>query len=162
MQQCCIWCRKLYICNIGVNTNLMKGSLINSNSVGAVASALCLLHCLLTPVLFIAHVGHVGDHHASSPTWWKMVDLFFLLVSFFAVYKSSKTTSKKWMVYSLWATWIALFIVIMNEKIELFHIPEYVMYIIAMSLVILHLYNQLFCQCVKNNFVEKAYKYMAF
>lgn len=40
----------------------------DSNLYGSLASALCLLHCILTPFIFVAHAEHVTHSH-SHPFW---------------------------------------------------------------------------------------------
>jgi len=117
-----------------------------SDIIGMLASGLCLLHCTLTPFIFIAH-AHMGGHEASAPVWWKVLDYGFLAISFLAVYWSVKTTSKSWMKTAFWATWSILFIILMNEKVGWLPIPEFAIYFPSIGLVFLHLYNQKYCQC---------------
>jgi len=118
---------------------------INSDSIGAMSSSLCLVHCIATPLLFVIQPLGIQDNDA--PMWWQSVDYIFLAISFFAVYWSSKHTSENWMRYLFWAIWGLLTLGILNEKFELFHLPELVIYIPALGLVFLHLYNRRYCQC---------------
>lgn len=118
----------------------------NSNIIGASASTLCLIHCLATPFLFAAHAGHVHGHH-EHPFWWGTLDIIFIIISFFAVYWSAKHSSKKWMQYALWISWVLLCFVIVNEKLGLVHLIEEIIYIPSLALVGLHLYNRKYCQC---------------
>jgi hypothetical protein len=120
-----------------------------SDTIGMFASSLCLLHCMLTPVLFIVQAQTVC-HEVSVPFWWKLLDFVFLIISFFAIYWAAKSTSKQWIKYVLWLTWSVLCIIIFNEKIQWFLIPEYAIYIPSFGLVFLHLYNKKFCQCQKD------------
>lgn len=120
------------------------------DTIGVVASSLCLLHCLLTPVLFIAQ-AQIINHEASAPIWWKMLDYIFLIISFFAIYRSSKSTSKRWIKLALWFAWLCLCFIILNEKLAWFAIPEYAIYIPSIGLIFLHLYNQKYCQCGDEN-----------
>lgn len=120
-----------------------------SDTIGMFASSLCLLHCMLTPFLFIAH-AQTMCHEVSAPFWWKILDYGFLIISFFAIYWSTKSTSKQWIKFALWITWLFLCAIIINEKVQWFFIPEYVIYIPSFGLVILHLYNKKFCQCQKD------------
>ncbi|CAN0591211.1 unnamed protein product, partial [Ectocarpus sp. 12 AP-2014] len=85
---------------------------------GSFASGLCLAHCVATPFLFAAHTGHVQGHH-SHPQWWGFIDILFLVVSFIAVWWSVRNTSKHWMKFALWASWLLLAVIIMNEKLEM-------------------------------------------
>lgn len=117
-----------------------------SDLLGSAASALCLVHCLATPFLFVAQAGHLYEH-AASPLWWGGLDLFFIAISLIAVYWSAKTTSKKWVAYGLWVSWALLTFVILNEKFELMHMAEAVIYFPSLALIGLHLYNRKYCRC---------------
>ena len=117
-----------------------------SDTLGTAASSLCLIHCIATPFIFIAHAGSIACCDA-TPVWWKFLDYIFLAISFFAIYWSVKTTTIKWMKSGLWLSWIALLIVILNEKLELIPLAEAVIYIPAFALVILHLYNKKYSKC---------------
>ncbi|MEM6721577.1 MAG: MerC domain-containing protein [Bacteroidota bacterium] len=121
-----------------------------SDTIGMFASSLCLIHCLATPLLFIAQ-SQMACCAAEVPLWWKAIDIFFLVISFFAVYWSTKTTSRNWMKYAFWSTWLLLSFIIINERTGLFSIPEYAIYIPSLSLVVLHLYNRKYCQCKNDN-----------
>ena len=120
----------------------------NSDAVGILASGLCLVHCLLTPFVFVAHSGitMIGDGQAF---WWKSLDLIFLVLSYFAIRRSIKTTSKPSIKYAFWASWLFLVGIIINEKLEVIPLPEEMIYIGSLSLVILHFYNLKYCQCEK-------------
>jgi len=122
-----------------------------SDILGSLASGICLIHCLATPFLFMAHVEaghHVHDHHhGHSPFWWQMIDIAFLLVSFAAVYWSAKNSSKKWMKIALFVSWAALAMILINEKLALFHWVEELIYLPTLALIGLHLYNRMYCQC---------------
>ncbi|MDO6853532.1 MerC domain-containing protein [Cellulophaga lytica] len=128
----------------------MKLTLNRPDTFGALASALCLVHCFATPFIFIAHSCAAGGC-VTSPVWWRSLDYIFLIISFFAVLKSAKNTSKNFMKPLLWASWFSLFFLIVNEKIQLLSLPETVTYIIAIVLAALHIYNLKYCQCKTNN-----------
>lgn len=117
-----------------------------SDLYGSLASGLCLVHCLATPVLFAAHTGHVHGHH-NSPVWWGAIDILFIIISLAAVYWSARNTSKKWMEVALWICWALLAFVILNEKFEWIHLSEAAIYFPSLLLVGLHLYNRKYCQC---------------
>lgn len=124
----------------------VKLVLFKSDTIGAAASLLCLLHCLATPIIFMAQAC-TDSCCTDSPTWWNFIDFFFLLISFFAVYRSTQTTSKEYMKYALWISWLVLFVTILNEKAEVFPLPESLTYFAAIALVLLHLYNMKYCNC---------------
>lgn len=47
----------------------------------------------------------------------------------------------------LWILWLLLSLLILNEKIELFKLPEIMTYVTAISLALVHGYNLKYCQC---------------
>lgn len=115
-----------------------------SDNIGAIASTLCLIHCMATPFIFIAQSCSMACCK-SAPTWWSVIDYFFLIISFFAIYRSSQKTSKNWVKPSLWISWFFLFVIIVNEKIAWFPLNEKLIYIPAIALISLHLYNKRNC-----------------
>ncbi len=117
-----------------------------SDVLGAAASGLCLIHCLATPLLFIAQSCSMTCCEA-SPSWWSSLDYVFLIISFFAILRSNQTTSKVVIGRALWVSWGVLAFIILNERFDFIPLPEYAIYIPALALIILHLYNQKYCQC---------------
>ncbi|MBQ0733555.1 MerC domain-containing protein [Aquimarina celericrescens] len=111
-----------------------------------IASSLCLVHCLATPFLFLAHTGLIISE-GTHPIWWKSLDFIFLGLSFMAIRRSSKTTSKPKMKYAFWISWLLLFVIVINEKLSMFPIPEETIYLASSLLVVLHVYNLKYCQC---------------
>ena len=69
--------------------------------IGAIASTLCLLHCIATPLIFIVQAGSLNCC-GSPPTWWKLIDVLFVVISFFAIYNSTRTSSSKLIKALLW------------------------------------------------------------
>ncbi len=118
----------------------------NSDTLGIIASSLCLVHCLVTPFLFLAHTGLIISE-GTHPIWWKSLDFIFLGLSFMAIRRSSKTTSKPKMKYAFWKSWLLLFVIVINEKLSMFPIPEETIYLASSLLVVLHVYNLKYCQC---------------
>ena len=124
---------------------------------GAVASTLCVVHCLLTPFLFLSN-GLIYTELDKTPFLWSNLDFIFILISFLAIYRSSQTTSKPFMKYALLISWICLFSFILNEKIFLLSIPGYLTYVAALILASFHIYNLKFCQCKSENCCAKNTK----
>lgn len=116
---------------------------------GAASSSLCLIHCFATPYLFIIQAG-IATQHKEAPLLWNMLDILLLVVSLFAVYMASKRTSKKWVKYALFISWIFLAGIILNEKVEGIDLPEGLIYLPSLSLVTLHLYNRKYCYCTRD------------
>ncbi|PQJ21279.1 hypothetical protein BSU00_09705 [Tenacibaculum sp. SG-28] len=124
----------------------VKLSIQKPDNLGILASGLCTAHCFATPFLFIAHsCCTIGA--SATPSWWRWIDIFFLVVSFFAVYRSGQTTTKPVMKFALWFFWACLCITIINENIQVVPLPEISIYIAGFSLVLLHVYNLRYCQC---------------
>ncbi len=127
----------------------------NTDTIGAIASTICMIHCLLTPVLFITK-SCASTHccAADTPIWWSVVDFVFAAIAFFAIWESTQFSTKKWVKYGLWFSWLSLSFIIVNEKVSLISLFDYAIYIPAISLVLFHIYNQRYgCNkdcCVEN------------
>lgn len=117
-----------------------------SDTLGVTTSVVCLVHCVITPFIFIAQTNSVVGCE-STPFWWKILDYIFLVISFLAVYRSIKTTSSNWIKPAMWGSWLLLFIVIINEKLQLLPLSETIIYIPTVALIILHQYNKKYCKC---------------
>ena len=118
----------------------------NSDAYGILVCALCIIHCIITPFTLIIF-NYSNNQHITSKIWWKNLDYVFLIISFFMVYFSTQTTTKVLMKYLFWLIWVFLFGLIMNEKVGLFLIPEFIMYATAILLAGVHFYNHKFCRC---------------
>lgn len=118
------------------------------DSIGVLASSFCLLHCLATPLLFFLP-NCIGECESMAPIWWKQMDIFFLALSFWAVYQSTKTTSSIFIKPIMWVSWGVLSFLLFNEKFEGINLPEILTYLVALILVGLHLYNKKYCSCKK-------------
>ncbi len=134
---------------------ISASSLLDKNGsadlLGALASGLCLIHCLATPFLFLAHAGmadhHSHGHHEAAPLWWSLVDVAFLIVSFLAIRYSAQRTSLKWMPFALYFCWGILAAYILIETFHLMHLSHGLIYLPAFGLVFLHLHNRWHCRC---------------
>ena len=117
-----------------------------SDKIGALASILCLIHCIITPFIFIVQSSSVACCSSTTPTWWSYIDYIFLIVSFFAIYYAAKTSTSKWMKPSLWISWLLLVLIIINEKAQWISLNKHLIYIPAIALIVLHLYNNKYYQ----------------
>ena len=120
-----------------------------SDVLGAFSSSLCLIHCVFTPLLFIAQAGSASCC-GTPPIWWKFIDFLFLGLSFFAVLWTVKKSTINWIKPILWLNWGILFALIVNEKLELFPVIEAMVYIPTITLIILHLYNRKHSKCTND------------
>ena len=124
----------------------MKLNINKPDTLGAIASTLCMIHCMATPLLFIVHSCSLHGC-ANTPNWWKGIDFLFLTISFFAVYQVTQNSTHKLLTTSFWASWVLLSTVVINEYVRLLFLPELFKYVAASSLVLLHIYNLNFCKC---------------
>lgn len=122
---------------------------IKGDYLGAVAGFLCLVHCVATPFLFIVK-SCASTCCTDTPVWWQLIDYLFLIVSFFAIYQSTKTTQKSWVKVGLWVSWTILGLIILNEQFQVIYLAKEIIYIPSILIVVLHLYNLKYCQCAKN------------
>ncbi|WP_299252837.1 MerC domain-containing protein [uncultured Aquimarina sp.] len=116
------------------------------DSIGAIASTLCLIHCIATPLIFIVQSSSMTCCNG-VPAWWGSIDYLFLIISFFAIYHSTQTTSKNWIKTSLWLSFLSLTTIIVNEKNAWFYLDEKLIYVPTIALIVLHLYNKKYGQC---------------
>ena len=119
---------------------------IKFDAIGAFASGLCMIHCIATPFFFIASACSASCC-SSAPLWWKWLDYFFLFISFFAIIQASRSTTSELIKYGLYASWITLFLLILNINFQWIHLAENVKFIPAFMLVGFHMYNMRYCQC---------------
>ena len=136
----------MFVGKLWLNMKIINSSIQNNDIYGIIVCALCVLHCIATPLIFFS-VAASNDNNISPPFLWKNLDYLFLAISLFIVYNSAKNTTKPIMKYILGISWLVLFLVITNEKIDVFHIPELVTYIASINLAVVHLYNYRYCRC---------------
>ena len=120
--------------------------ILKPDSIGSMASMLCLLHCIATPFIFITQACTMSCC-AGAPTWWQSLDYLFVIISFFAIFRSTQTSTNKNIKIALWTSWSIFFILIMNKAIPLYYINPNFVYATGITLAILHIYNLKYCQC---------------
>jgi|TARA_B100001540_G_C15655817_1_gene573227 hypothetical protein len=135
--------------NVSIKKIIFETLNIKSDTIGAFASGLCMVHCLATPFFFIASACSASCC-SNTPLWWQWMDYIFLGISFFAIQQASKSSTKHWVVQGLWFSWLTLFLLILNIKLELLHLPPNFKFFPAFMLVFLHVYNMRYCQCEKD------------
>ena len=124
----------------------MNRVLVPYDSIGIIASALCTIHCIATPFLFIAKACS-ATCCSEAPTWWIMIDYLFLVISFIAIFFITKNTTKNWLKRSFWTSWLVLLFTILNHSVNIIQLPNNFIYIPAVAIIILHFYNLQFCKC---------------
>jgi len=124
----------------------MASIIFKPDTIGSIASTLCLIHCIATPFIFITQACTMSCC-ADAPIWWQSIDYIFILISFFAIYRSTQTSSNKNIKIALWLTWFVFFISILNKTLQVFDISAYFVYGAGILLALLHLFNLRYCQC---------------
>ena len=120
----------------------MKILSIHPDNFGASFSTLCVIHCFMTPFLFITQ-----SHMLNVPGWWQGLNYIFLFLSFVAVYKTTQHSSSYLIKILMFISWTFLTFLLISEEFELIHIPEPVTYLTGLTLASLHIYNKKYCQC---------------
>jgi hypothetical protein len=129
---------------MNINTTITSSSNNKSDLFGALASSLCMVHCLITPLIFVVQVCTAS---CCAPWWWRLIDYIFLVISIATIYYTAKRTSLQWMPKALYISWGVLAFLIFNEGLNWLTIPHVFVYLPAFSLVFLHLYNRKYCRC---------------
>ncbi|CAI8306991.1 MAG: Uncharacterised protein [Flavobacterium sp. SCGC AAA160-P02] len=124
----------------------MKIAIKNSDYLGVIANALCMLHCLTTPFIFISQ-AQASTLSSEIPFLWQSINYVFLFISLIAVYQSIRNSSNFYVRVSLFISWLFLCLFILNEGLEVYHIPEFFTFSAAILLSLLHIYNLKYCTC---------------
>ncbi len=124
----------------------LKANIFKPDSIGSISSTLCIIHCIITPFIFITQAC-TASCCASSPWWWQSLDYVFLLISFIAIRQATKTSTNQIVKIALWLNWLIFGLLIINSTIGEFYLNQNFTYAAGISLAILHLYNLRFCQC---------------
>ena len=97
---------------------------------GISAASLCLIHCVVFPLLLIVPMGIAHNAY---------IDLAFLIVGALAVYRAARQTEIKWLPYLLWTAIAMIAVSVLFDL--LFHIHSPLIYIGAVGLISGHLLN---------------------
>tara|TARA_B100000965_G_scaffold365858_1_gene350650 strand:- start:166 stop:570 length:405 start_codon:yes stop_codon:yes gene_type:complete len=132
---------------------MLNISLQKSDALGVLSSALCMLHCIATPFIFLATATSCSiSCCGSAPAWYQWLDYVFIFISFFAVMYSTKSSKNNWIKLALWVSWLSLVFVIINANIfQWFYVSNNVKFIPSFSLIGFHFYNMRYCQCKEEN-----------
>ena len=129
----------------------MKLTIQHPDTLGAINSSLCVIHCFATPFLFLTQAQTSLVELSTVPLWWQLLNYVFIVVSFFAVFRTVKKSSNQLVKSLLWVSWVLLSALILNEEFEIMHMPELLTYFAGISLASLHIYNLKYCQCEDEN-----------
>ena len=128
----------------------MRITLKNSDYLGILSSILCLIHCFITPFIYVFFAALFTQNEFLFFSW-KGINLIFIIISLVAVNRSTKITTSKIIKPIFWLSWILLFFVLFNEEAKIIELPEIFSYTSALILVGVHIYNLNFCGCKDEN-----------
>lgn len=114
-------------------------SITNADQLGIISSALCLIHCLLTPV-FVGSVL-ITDHAADQ---YHYLNYFFLVLSLVAVWTSTRKQSNLTIRTLLWLFFVVFSITLLTEQSSV--VSRYIMYAASIGLVVTHYFSLRECQ----------------
>ncbi|MEM6764429.1 MAG: MerC domain-containing protein [Bacteroidota bacterium] len=110
---------------------------------GIFASILCLIHCLLAPIVAIS-LPYMGqsrfmehDHFHGS---WLGLDSLFVMLSLFAVWFAAKEAHQPVIRWGLWSSW-AIFAAGIILHIQGIEAGELLSYVGSFALIISHVFN---------------------
>ncbi len=126
---------------------ILKNNLVDT--IGMSSSSLCLIHCIITPFIFITQACSMSCC-ASSPIWWRSLDFFFLIISFIAVLFASKLSTIRWVKASFYVLFIVLAFTTINHHAPFINLPRQLNYAAAFWLFALHMYNRKYATCCAN------------
>ena len=129
----------------------MKLTIQHPDTIGAINSSICVIHCFATPFLFLTQAQTSLVEPSTVPLWWQLLNYVFIVVSFFAVNRTVKNSSNQIVKSLLWVSWVLLSALILNEEFEIMHMPELLTNCAGISLASLHIYNLKYCQCEDEN-----------
>ena len=127
----------------------MRITLKNPDKLGILSSALCLIHCFITPFIYMSFASLKQNELISFSL--NGVNVIFIIFSLVAVNRSTKITTSKIIKPIFWLSWILLFFVLFNEVAMIIELPEIFSYTSALILAGVHIYNLNFCGCKDEN-----------
>jgi hypothetical protein len=122
---------------------------IKADFIGTIAGLICVIHCAITPVVFIAKTCEITCCN-NTPIWWQMIDFIFIIISFFAIHNVTKNHGSRIMFFAFWISWVSLLFSILNESIQLIDLTEWAANLPAFTIIILHIYNYVQCKTEDN------------
>ena len=114
----------------------------HSDILGAAASGLCTIHCIVTPFLFVATplMEETAQGHVHGSNIWEALNYIFLVLSFIAVWHSTRHSDLPIIKWVLWISWLTLALGLLTDQMGL-PSGRWLMYIGSISLIVAHLYN---------------------
>lgn len=106
----------------------MKSKILDA--VGISAAVLCLIHCIVFPLLLIIPLGISHNPY---------IDLGFLLIGTWVVYNVTRQVTHYWLKFLFWASIVLIAISVAADFIFELHVP--LIYAGAAGLITAHLIN---------------------
>lgn len=106
----------------------MKSKILDA--VGISAAVLCLIHCIVFPLLLIVPLGISHNPY---------IDLVFLLIGAVVVFRITKKIEKQWLKFLFWISLALISISILADFLFEVHLP--LIYMGAAGLITGHLIN---------------------
>lgn len=106
----------------------MKSKILDT--IGISAAVLCLIHCIIFPLLMIIPLGISHNPY---------VDLAFLLIGAVVVFRITRSMTQRWLKFLFWLSIAFISISVMADLIFEVHIP--LIYLGAAGLISGHIIN---------------------
>jgi hypothetical protein len=106
----------------------MKSKILDA--VGISAAVLCLIHCIVFPLLLIVPLGISHNPY---------IDLAFLCIGTVVVFRVTKKITKRWLKLLFWISVSLIFISVLTDLIFEIHIP--LIYVGTAGLITGHIIN---------------------
>lgn len=106
----------------------MKSKLLDA--IGISAAVLCLIHCIVFPLLLIVPMGISHNPY---------IDLGFLIVGTTVVFRITKQVKNLWLNVLFWGSIVLIAVSVMADFIFEVHLP--LIYVGAAGLITAHLIN---------------------
>ncbi|MBV8327233.1 MerC domain-containing protein [Chryseobacterium sp.] len=106
----------------------MKSKILDA--VGISAAVLCLIHCILFPLLLIIPLGISHNPY---------VDLTFLIIGTVVVFRVTKHVANRWLKFLFWISILLIAVSVLADFIFEVHVP--LIYAGAAGLITAHIIN---------------------
>ena len=123
---------------------MMRTSIKNPDLIGILASSLCLIHCVITPFLFLSNFLIVIETSGGKQEvlhLWKVLEFGFLILSIWAIYRVTRQKKTLWISYAMYTAWMFLALSVLLELADVHFFQDNPKYIAAAVLIIVHLYH---------------------
>lgn len=112
------------------------------DKIGIIGSVLCLIHCLVAPLVVISGTALAGHWHGGEGIW--RLDFIFLIISGFAVYYTTRQMVAPNIKRFLWLSFFIFSAsILLESKSEIFH---WLSYIGSIMLIGGHFWNIYSCR----------------